>query len=151
MKTTDKILNGMRATGPVPEAWRRHYQRLLQLREQAAADVDELAQESGETAKPSSLHPADAATDSFDRDLAHCLLAVEENALAEIDAALERIHNGSYGVCEITGAPIPRLRLEAIPWARCTVEAQAELERAGNSRRPHLFPADSVRATGNSQ
>jgi len=84
------------------------------------------------------MHPADAATDSFDRDLACSLLAMEENALSEIDAALQRIHEGRYGVCELTGKLIPRQRLEAIPWARYTVKAQAEIERTGEAVRPHL-------------
>jgi DnaK suppressor protein len=151
MKTTEQILKGMASLGTVPDAWRLHHERLLKLREEVAADADELARESSEPATPFSMHPADAATDSFDRDLAHSLLALEENALAEIDAALQRIRHGCYGVCEVTGKPIPRQRLEAIPWARCTVEAQAELERSGDSPRAHLPPAESARATGNIQ
>ena len=149
MKTTDKILNGNIAAGAIPEAWRRHYQRLLHLREQAAGDAGELAKESGETATPFNMHPADAASDSFDRDLAQSLLSLEQNALAEIDAALQRIRDGTYGVCEITGKPIPRQRLEAIPWARCTVEAQDKLEKLGGSPHVHLYPAESVRIARN--
>jgi RNA polymerase-binding transcription factor DksA len=145
MNTTDKILNGKKALGTVPEAWRLHYERLLRLREEVAAEAGELAKDSGEAATPFSLHPADAATDSFDRDLAHCLLALEQTALAEIDAALQRIRDGSYGVCEVTGQLIPRQRLEAIPWARCTVEAQAQLERSGGASLVHLPPSESVR------
>lgn len=132
MKTREKILNGRSAAGAVPETWRRHYGRLLQLRSQIAEDAGELASECGEPPTPFTLHSIDAASDSFDRDLAHGLLSLEQNALAEIDAALQRIHDGTYGVCEITGKPIPRRRLEAIPWARCTVEAQAELEKRGD-------------------
>jgi RNA polymerase-binding transcription factor DksA len=147
---TQNILNGNAAGGAVREAWRRHHERLLQLREQVAGDAGDLAKESGETVTPFSMHPADAASDSFDRDLAYSLLSLEQNALAEIDAALQRIRDGTYGVCEITGELIPRQRLEAIPWARCTVEAQAELEKLGGTAHVHLNPAESVRATHNS-
>jgi RNA polymerase-binding transcription factor DksA len=149
MKTKQIILNGKMAAEAVPEAWRRHYERLLQLRQQAAADADELVKESGEAATPFSMHPVDAASDSFDRDLAYSLLSLEQNALAEIDAALQRIRDGTYGVCEITGKPIPRQRLEAIPWARCTVEAQSELEKMCDAPHAHRNPAESVRNTGN--
>jgi DnaK suppressor protein len=149
MKTTENILNEKAIAGAVPEAWQRHYDRLLQLREQVAGDAGELAKESGEAATTFSLHSADAASDSFDRDLAYSLLSLEQNALAEIDAALQRIRDGTYGVCEITGELIPRQRLEAIPWARCTVEAQADLEKLGDTPHVHLNPAESVRRTRN--
>ena len=69
----------------------------------------------------------------------------QEIALGEIDAGLKRIHDGSYGVCEFTGKAIPRPRLEAIPWARGTVEAQAQLEDKGQAPRAHLNDRESVR------
>jgi len=48
----------------------------------------------------------------------------ERKLIVEIDDALDRIENGTYGICEGTGQPIPKERLEAIPWARyCTVYA----------------------------
>jgi len=147
MKTKGKMPKT--AVEAVPEAWRRHYERLWRLRERTAEDAGELANESGEATTPPGRHVADAANDSFDRDLASSLLSLEQNALAEIDAALQRIRDGTYGVCEITGKPISRQRLEAIPWARCTVEAQAALETMGNSPHAHLNPAESIRNSGN--
>ena len=53
-----------------------------------------------------SLHMADAATDSFDRDLVLGLVSFEQEGLYEIDAALKRIEDGTYGVCELTGKAI---------------------------------------------
>jgi len=50
--------------------------------------------------------------------------------LAEIDAALERMDAGTYGICEDTGEPIPLARLRAIPWARYLAEVQAQFEGA---------------------
>ena len=128
----------------VPETWKRHYDRLLELRARVKQDADELAKDSGQAAPRFSMHPADAATDSFDRDLAFSLLAMEDNASSEIDAALDRIRKGSYGLCELSGKLIPRRRLEAIPWARYTVEAQAEMESNGNASRAHLNKLESI-------
>lgn len=126
--------NPVRApAGPVPEAWRRHHARLLELRERVWRETLELAHAAAEPA-PVFSPPAEAAGDCFDRELALGLLSFEQDALHEIDEALRRIHEGRYGVCELTGQPIPRRRLEAIPWARYTVEAQAEAERASEPR-----------------
>ncbi len=118
---------------PVPEGWRHHYARLMELREMVIQETEELAQEAAELAPASSRQPVEAAGDWADRELTLGLLAYEQNALEEIDAALRRIQEGRYGVCEMTGLPIPRRRLEAIPWARHTIEAQAELEWAGEA------------------
>jgi len=74
-------------------------------------------------------HPADAGSEANDRDLALSLLSQEQNALYEIDQALERIALGIYGICEMSGQAIPRARLEAIPFARFTVECQSQMER----------------------
>lgn len=46
-----------------------------------------------------------------------------------IDAALEKIENGTYGICEVTGKNIPEARLNAIPWTRYSIEAAAEIEK----------------------
>ena len=74
-------------------------------------------------------HMADAGTDSFDRDFALSMVSSEQEALYEIDEAIRRIRNGSYGVCEITGKAISRDRLKAVPFTRYSVEGQTEVER----------------------
>jgi RNA polymerase-binding transcription factor DksA len=75
------------------------------------------------------IHPADAGSDAYDRDFALSLLSREQDALYEINQALRRIELGTYGTCEMSGNLIPRARLEAIPFARFTVECQSKLER----------------------
>jgi DnaK suppressor protein len=75
------------------------------------------------------LHQADAGSDAYDRDFALSLLSQEQDALFEIDEALKRIAKGTYGVCEMSGKQIPKARLEARPFARCTVECQNEIEK----------------------
>ena len=79
---------------------------------------------------------ADAGTDSFDRDLTLGLASFEQEALYEVDAALQRIDDGTYGVCELTGRAIPWKRLEAIPWTRFSIEAEVKLETRG--AHPHI-------------
>ena len=75
------------------------------------------------------LHQADAGSDSYDRDFALNLLSQEQDALFEINEALQRITLGTYGVCEMSEKKIPKARLEARPFARYTVECQSEVEK----------------------
>jgi RNA polymerase-binding transcription factor DksA len=76
-----------------------------------------------------SADKVDAGNDACDRDVALSLVSEGTNALLEIDQALARIAAGTYGICEMTGRQIPRSRLEAIPFARLTVECQSQLEK----------------------
>ena len=76
-----------------------------------------------------SFHMADAGTDSMEREISFDIASKEGRLLREIDDALRRIYNGVYGICEASGKPIARARLEALPWARYTIEEQAHMER----------------------
>lgn len=67
-------------------------------------------------------HLADMATATYDRELDEGLEEGAQNTLEEIDAALQRIEEGSYGVCEVCGEPIGAERLSAIPWARLCID-----------------------------
>jgi RNA polymerase-binding transcription factor DksA len=118
--------------------WERYRQILLDLRDQLVRQMNGLAKESAEQLPGYSMHMADSGTDNFDRDFALSLLSSDQDAIYEIDEALKRIERGSYGTCELTGKPIPKARLDAIPWARFTVEAQAQLEREGALRHRRL-------------
>jgi len=118
--------------------WQRYYSTLMDLRERLLRQMSGLAKESAEEMDGYSLHMADSGTDNFDRDFALSLLSSDQDAIYEIDEALKRIQRGTYGTCELTGKPIPKPRLDAIPWARFTVEAQAQLEREGALRQRKL-------------
>jgi RNA polymerase-binding transcription factor DksA len=72
---------------------------------------------------------ADAGTDTFDRDFALSLVSSEQEALSEVEAAIKRIKDGSYGTCEITQKPIAKERLLAVPFTRYSAEAQKNIER----------------------
>lgn len=74
------------------------------------------------------IHMADIGTDTFDQDFALGLAESERTRLKEIDEALQRIDAGTYGVCQMTGKPIPRARLLAKPWAKYTIEAARQVE-----------------------
>ena len=91
---------------------------------------------------------ADSGTDNFDRDFALSLLSSDQDAIYEIEEALKRIEKNTYGICELTGKQIPRTRLEAIPWTRFTVQAQAQLEREGALRQRRLGALGTVDAIG---
>src|SRR5262245_48809592 len=81
-----------------------------------------------------SFHMADAGTDSMEREISFDIASKEGRLLREIDDALRRIYNGVFGICEASGKPIARARLEALPWARYTIEEQHNMEmkqRAG--------------------
>jgi RNA polymerase-binding transcription factor DksA len=122
--------------------WSKQRQTLLELREEVLKRIHDLAEEAREENPTFSLHMADAATDTIDRDVFLGLVSFEQESLYEIVAALERIEDGTYGVCELTGQPIPIVRLEAIPWARFSLEVQKSVE---GSSRPHIGVLGRIR------
>jgi RNA polymerase-binding transcription factor DksA len=132
----------------VKPEWVKYQQTLLDLRERLISQMNGLAKESAEQMASYSLHMADSGTDNFDRDFALSLLSSDQDAIYEIEEALRRIERNTYGVCELTGKPIPKARLEAIPWTRFTVEAQAQLEREGALRQRRLGSLGTIDASG---
>jgi len=74
-------------------------------------------------------HLADTATETYDRELDYTLEENSEHVLAEIDAALKRIEDGTYGICTNCGKPIPEERLEARPWATLCIDCKRKRER----------------------
>jgi RNA polymerase-binding protein DksA len=74
------------------------------------------------------IHMADLGTDNYEQEFALGLLDGERKILREISDALQRIEEGTYGICEGTGKPIPKARLQANPWARYCVEYARQVE-----------------------
>jgi len=128
--------------------WHDFYQNLLDLRDQLLHQMSGLAKESAQELPGYSLHMADSGTDNFDRDFALSLLSADQDSVYEIEEALKRIERKTYGVCELTGKTIPKTRLEAIPWTRFTVEAQAQLEKDGALKSRRLGALGSVDSVG---
>jgi DnaK suppressor protein len=120
---------------------RKQKEKLLQLRDAMVDSMAGVAQDTlrsraeGSEASAFGMHQADAGSDAYDRDFALSLLSQEQDALYEIDQALKRIELGTYGVCEMSGKRIPHPRLEAIPFARFTVECQTQLEKQNRASR----------------
>ncbi|MDQ3199681.1 MAG: TraR/DksA family transcriptional regulator [Verrucomicrobiota bacterium] len=116
-------------------------EKLLQLRDAMVDSMAGVAQDTlraraeGSEASAFGMHQADAGSDAYDRDFALSLLSQEQDALYEIDEALKRIELGTYGKCEMSGKPILHARLEAIPFARYTVECQSQLEKQSKASR----------------
>ena len=92
---------------------------------------DDALRSSGGNLSNMPLHMADIGTDTFDQDLAIGMAETERELLREIDEALDRITAKTYGVCQLTGKPIPKARLDAKPWAKYTIEAARQLEKMG--------------------
>jgi RNA polymerase-binding transcription factor DksA len=121
----------------------RQRQRLLELKDTLLDSMRGVARDnlhSGTETSAFGMHQADAGSDAYDRDFALSMLSKEQGSLYEIDEALKRIEDGSYGVCDICEKPIRHDRLEALPFTRYTVECQAELEKRQHhhSVRPHI-------------
>ena len=147
--TRDEVLGISSQHVHVPHRWRKHYHRLLKLRERLLQEKADLREQATTNLPVEQLHMADAATDEFDHDLAWSFLSAEQDSLYEVEEALHRIRDGTYGTCEATGKPIPRRRLGVIPWTRFSVEVEAKLETEHAVALPHIEPAHSV--TGEDQ
>jgi RNA polymerase-binding protein DksA len=116
----------------------RFRERLLEERRRVLAAIDNLLvenpgsleDETGELVSGSAdQHPADTATETFDRELAVTLEDNAESVLAAIEQALARIEEGTYGICVNCGKPIAPERLEALPYAELCIDCKRELER----------------------
>jgi RNA polymerase-binding transcription factor DksA len=136
--STSDILGSAPARKKVPSKWAEHHRLLSELKDRLSGNKQLQSLSAKQQVSVFSQHMADAATDSYDRDWALALASSTQSALYEIDEALNRIANGTYGTCEITGKPIERERLEAIPWTRFSATVQAEVEAGGGVTRPHL-------------
>ncbi|MDR0728106.1 MAG: TraR/DksA C4-type zinc finger protein [Puniceicoccales bacterium] len=113
----------------VPEPFKKHYERLVALKEKLQG------------------HESIEPIDDFDMDFALSLMEDEAEVLREIDEAIGRLFEGTYGRCEITGQPIAEERLLAIPFTRYSLEGKAEKERRdAQLQRVHvaesIFPGD---------
>jgi DnaK suppressor protein len=104
---------------------------LLERRREIIGDVGSMESEAFKNASNLSnmpIHMADVGTDNFEQEFTLGLIESERQILREIQEALVRIDSGTYGPCLGTGKPIPRVRLEAVPWAKFTIEYSRLLE-----------------------
>ena len=139
----------------IPRKHMKHYRALVELRSHVKKGLDLHAQDTLKRSSKEdtgdlssySQHMADAGTDTFDRDCALNLLSNEQDALFEIEDAIQRILNETYGVCEITGEKISPERLDAVPFTRYSLEGRKQLEstkRGSHRERGSIFSESSI-------
>ncbi|MFO0947695.1 MAG: TraR/DksA C4-type zinc finger protein [Planctomycetota bacterium] len=119
------------------------HKKLLALRARLTGEVVHLSDEAfhahGDSTQPN--HMAELGSNIHEQDVTIQMLQSEGNILSEIEAAIKRVENGTFGVCEMSGKPIPKARLNAIPWTRYRVECA----KIAENRR---LASDHARATG---
>ena len=111
--------------------------RLLALRARVRGDVTHMADSALKQSRTQAngdlssmpIHMADLGTDNFEQEFTLSLMESDAGILDRIEAALERVEEGSYGDCEECGAKIPKTRLNAIPYATMCVKCASEYER----------------------
>ena len=119
-------------TGLTKRDFEKYRKLLLEKRAELVGDVESLQVDArNEDASFSYEHMADVGTDSYEQEFTLGLVESERKLLAEIDDALDRINNGTFGVCIESGEPISKARLEAKPWAKYTIDVAREREKRG--------------------
>jgi len=110
---------------------------LMNLKKKIVGDLQSIEKENLNTSQKDStgdlsgysFHMADAASDSFDRELNIGLAANEQQLLNDVEVALKKIEEGTFGICEKYGVAIPKKRLLAAPYVRLCLQAQEEEEK----------------------
>lgn len=125
---------GRNPSGLKPKDLEFFRELLLAKRRELVGDVHHMEQEalmsqSGSNLSNLPIHMADMGTDNYEQEFTLGLVEKDRQLLREINVALQKIKDGTYGICEGTGKPISRARLEAQPWARYSIEHARTLEK----------------------
>jgi DnaK suppressor protein len=110
--------------------------RLQGMREDLERERDETTADGAGELSTVDQHPGDSGTETFELEKTVSLLEQVGEELQEVEAALQRVEAGTYGICESCGRPIGDERLEALPATRFFVEDQAKAERAAGDAGP---------------
>jgi len=105
---------------------------LLDLKQKLIKDVLMNQEAGNESLDGEVLDSADLASDSYDKDVANSLSETERARLVAVEAALDRVKHGSYGMCESCGKPIPLARLKVLPFAKLCVQCQQDEEKVAS-------------------
>ena len=124
-------------TTPFSDEELDHFKQLILKRRKAATDDIERMREQVEEAKEQagdntaySFHMADAGTDAMEREKLYLMIARQQKYIGYLDRALERIENGTYGICKVTGEPIAKERLESVPHTEISIEAKQKQKQS---------------------
>jgi RNA polymerase-binding transcription factor DksA len=128
----------------VPEELKPYYRALVQMRFKLKEELSSLAKSSFQEVGSHVAHynMPDSGSDYSIQDIALSVASNEKEMLDEVEAAIRRIFDGTYGICEITGKSIPKKRLEALPFARYSVEGQLQIEEQKRSQKAVVVPTD---------
>ena len=103
---------------------------ILKRRRAAVEDIERMRSQIEEASEQASdntaysFHMADAGTDAMEREKLYLMIARQQKYIGYLDRALERIENKTYGICKVTGKPISKERLEAVPHTEISIEAK---------------------------
>jgi RNA polymerase-binding transcription factor DksA len=126
---TGAILGNSAGNSNIPARWQAQYRMLMKMRDEITLERRRLVDQARELKhRAHGDNIADAGTDAYDQDFALSIASSEQQALFEIEGALNRIKTGRYGFCEATGKRIDAARLAAIPWTRFSAAAERDLE-----------------------
>lgn len=117
---------------------KRYRESLLKLKERITEDVKHISEDTLKKSQKDAagdisgytLHPADLATDAYDREFSLELASCDRDVLIQINDALKRIQDGTYGACEQCEKPIAKVRLKALPFARLCLKCQKVQEKS---------------------
>jgi DnaK suppressor protein len=124
------------SNGKVEPRLREYFDRLMNMRQSLLDRRGQLGTLSPVEEANHNVNLADRASDEYDNGAMFGQFSTDQDAIFEIDEALRRIANGTYGICEVTGKPIPEDRLKAIPWTRFSKEVEEQIEREDQAHRP---------------
>jgi RNA polymerase-binding protein DksA len=121
---------------PFTDAELEHFKKLiLEKRHNAVEDIDRMklqledSREQAENDSAYSFHMADAGTDAMEREKLYLMVARQQKYVGYLDRALERIETKTYGICKVTGKPISKERLEAVPHTEISIEAKLKQKK----------------------
>jgi DnaK suppressor protein len=134
--TSAQVLTGGPQAPKIDARWQKYYDRLIRLRDQLDSQRTTQVANAHSGEPVFGVNPADRGTDEYDMGAALSLISSEQDAIYEIDQAIQRIRDGRYGACEATGKPISEERLDAVPWTRFARDVEENLERERQSRKP---------------
>jgi RNA polymerase-binding transcription factor DksA len=110
-------------------------QRLQRLRAEQLENLQQSDRERSGELSSFDQHPGDLGTDTFEREKDLSIVEQLDAELEDVERAVRRTEDGSYGRCEVDGEPIPDERLEVLPAARFCVRHQSEVDRAAEADR----------------
>ncbi len=128
----------------------RYKQLLLEKQKEVLADLQSIEQnmfQDGGEISSMPVHLADIGTDNFEQEFTLELVEEAKRTLREIQQALNRIEDGTFGICEGLGIPIEKERLDAIPWTRYSLEYARQKEKENGPSFIRRRPIDIERGS----